>query len=231
MNVAYISEIFPTVQGEGPFTGERQIFVRLAGCPLRCDYCDTPGSLTAEGHQRMDVHQVLKKVIELRELEKIQTVSLTGGEPLAHISFLKELVPLLKENNFKIYLETAGVHPEALSQIISHCDIVSMDIKLPSATGKEFWDQHREFLKVGEGKIFAKIVLENHSQDDEIEKAIQILEALQYPPQLVLQLATPIPAVCVPPSEERVENILLRAKKKLKQVSVMKQQHKIWGIR
>src|ERR1041385_2261185 len=98
---AFISEIFATVQGEGPFTGERQIFVRLAGCPLRCRYCDTPKSLVARGHPFLSSAEVLRRVRKLRRRTRARTVSLTGGEPLAQAGFLAELAGKLKASGFR----------------------------------------------------------------------------------------------------------------------------------
>src|SRR4051812_42305487 len=117
MTFTYISEIFSSIQGEGPFTGEPQIFVRLAGCPLRCDYCDTPESLTAKGHPKKSVEAAVNETLRMAKKDKVGTVSVTGGEPLAHLSFLKEFLPKLKKAGLKVYLETAGVHPQALKAV------------------------------------------------------------------------------------------------------------------
>src|SRR5512135_2704811 len=104
---AAVAEIYPTIQGEGPYTGDPQIFVRLAGCPLRCDYCDTPFSLTIRGHPQMTVRNVVKQVMKLIRLHDIHTVSITGGEPLSHVLYLKGLIRALKQKRLKVYLETA----------------------------------------------------------------------------------------------------------------------------
>jgi organic radical activating enzyme len=183
MTATYVSEIYPSVQGEGPYTGERQIFLRLAGCPLRCDYCDTPGSLTAKGHPLRSANDILSELLRVRRDKKISTVSVTGGEPLAHAAFLKTLLPRLKKNKFRVYLETAGAHPAALRQIIRFCDVVSMDVKLPSATRKTLWTEHKKFLAVGGSKIFVKIVIAKNSPLKELETAVAMLNARAHPPR------------------------------------------------
>jgi len=232
MNSAYVSEIYTSLQGEGPYTGERQIFFRLAGCPFRCDYCDTPDSLTSQGHTKMSVSESSARIAALSLQDGLKTVSITGGEPLAHVSFLKELLPLLKDKGFRIYLETAGIHFNAFDQINDYCDIVAMDIKLPSAIGRAYWDEHREFLKIGKGKIFVKIVIEQQSSDEELAAAVNLIGSITPPPLLVLQPVTPqLPFVPSPPQKTKMESFFSFAKKTLPYVHIMPQQHKIWGVR
>lgn len=231
MKTAYISEIYNTLQGEGPYTGERQIFVRFAGCPLRCNYCDTPGSLMPNGHPRLSVADVLKEIRALYEKTGIKTVSFTGGEPLVNSGFLKELLPELKEKDFRIYIETAGVHPESLAEIARFCDVVSMDIKLPSATGRAYWDEHKRFLDAGGEKVFAKIVLEKRSKKEELKTAVGLLSERPHPPLLVLQPATAQAPDIEPLSQEGIGEFYALAKAALPEVLVMPQQHKLWGIR
>ena len=62
-------------------------------------------------------------------------MSLTGGEPLLQVDFIKNLAPKIKERGLKVYLETNGTMPERLSEIIGHVDTVAMDVKLPSISG------------------------------------------------------------------------------------------------
>lgn len=231
MNSTYVSEIYASVQGEGPYTGQRQIFLRLAGCPLRCDYCDTPASLTAKGHPSRTVDDVLNEIVDMRRKTKISTVSVTGGEPLAHVGFLKQLLPRLKKKKFCVYLETAGVHPDALREVIRYCDVVSMDVKLPSATRKLSWNEHKKFLEVGGKKIFVKIVIAKNSQEKDLETAVAMLAARPRPPLLVLQPATPIRSRVEAPSTEQIADFYDLATGRLHDVRVMPQQHKLWGAR
>lgn len=96
-----IYKIFPTIQGEGPFAGQRAIFVRLAGCNLQCPLCDTDYTS----------HRVLIAPHDLIELVRMhggpgQLVVLTGGEPFRQD--LKPVIDLLLEAGFKVQLETNG---------------------------------------------------------------------------------------------------------------------------
>jgi organic radical activating enzyme len=99
-----VHSIFLTIQGEGPFSGERAIFVRLAGCNLQCPLCDTEYTV---GRRHMQVSEV---VHELRKLcsDRILVV-ITGGEP-----FRQNLSVLLREleaNDFFVQIETNGTLP------------------------------------------------------------------------------------------------------------------------
>lgn len=230
MKTDYISEIYSSVQGEGPFTGEKQIFLRFAGCPLRCDYCDTPESLTTQGHPKKTVMEVLSDVVAESKKSGATTVSITGGEPLVHAPFLQDLLPLLKNEKFKIYLETAGVHPDALALVVDFIDVIAMDMKLPSATGQDFWENHKKFLAVGGNKIFVKIVIEDHSKEVELARALELLEAQKPIPTLILQPVTaPSERVAVQP--EKIATFYAQARQSLESVFVMPQQHKVWGVR
>jgi organic radical activating enzyme len=227
---AFVSEIYASVQGEGPWTGERHIFLRLAGCPLRCDYCDTPGSLSAAGHPRRRAADVAADVTALARREAIDTVSVTGGEPLAQAAFLTELLPLLKTEGLRIYLETAGVLPDGLAAVIDHCDVVSMDIKLPSATGKSWWDAHARFLDISGTKAYAKLVVERHTPADEINRAIDLLAAARPVPVLVLQPVTARPPAVLAPSATVLQAAFQAAARRLPRVIVLEQQHKLWDL-
>lgn len=230
VRTAYVSEVYASIQGEGPFAGERQVFLRLAGCPLRCHFCDTPGSLTARGHSSLDVDEIVALVREAALAQKIRTVSVTGGEPLAQARFLETVFPRLKEEGFRVYLETAGVHPEALSRVIEDCDVVSMDLKLPSAVGRVYWNEHRAFLKIALGKAFTKMVVAADSTASEIAAGVSLLAEFSSPPLLVLQPASPVPGVRAPSPGQIAEAVAL-GRARLPRVLVQPQLHKIWNIR
>jgi organic radical activating enzyme len=232
--LAFVSEIYASVQGEGPFTGERQIFVRLAGCPLRCRYCDTPASLTAQGHPQLTLDQVMQQITDLRD--RAGTVSVTGGEPLMQAGFVADLFIALKKRRIRTYLETGGVHAQALKKVVAGADVISMDIKLPSAVGRSYWKEHGEFLAVGGKKIFVKIVWEAASQLAELKKAVALLSARPTPPLLVLQPVSAVESAVrgpapEPATAEHLADAYALAARALPRVLVMPQQHKIWAVR
>ncbi len=231
MKTAAISEIFSTRQGEGPHAGQKQIFLRLAGCPLRCRYCDTLDSLTAQGHPLMSVSDVVDEIMKISRRDSIDTVSVTGGEPLSHVSFLEDVFPLLKKEHVNIYLESAGVHPAELRRVVEWCDVIAMDIKLPSATGKAYWLEHKEFLEVSQGKAFVKIVIEKESAFDEFMTAVSLVRSCAPVPLLVIQPVTPQLPLVEEPDPSQVNKFFAEASTLLSKVLVVRQKHKEWGIR
>ena len=181
MKIAQINEIFDSIQGEGPYIGYRQIFIRFCGCNIHCEYCDTE----FEKGEKYSVEDLLNK-LNTFELNSIHSISLTGGEPLVHFEFLKEFLP---KANKKIYLETNGTMSNALEQIIENVDIVSMDIKLNSSSKiGDIFLRHEEFIKVAvlhKKEIFAKIVFDENIQDFEINECIRLAKKYRLP--LILQ--------------------------------------------
>jgi 7-carboxy-7-deazaguanine synthase len=99
-----ITEIFRSLQGEGDAVGFPTVFVRLTGCPLRCQYCDTAYAFT--GGEWWTLDQVLARVHELHATH----VCVTGGEPLAQRNCLP-LLARLCDAGFEVSLETSGALP------------------------------------------------------------------------------------------------------------------------
>lgn len=100
-----INEIFLSVQGETSSAGLPTIFVRTAGCPLRCTYCDTPYALTTQGSVAMTIAEVVAQVREHR----VKRVCLTGGEPLIQPrAQLQDLFDQLAADGYELSIETSG---------------------------------------------------------------------------------------------------------------------------
>ena len=169
MNKTLIKEIFTSIQGEGPYIGEAQIFVRFCNCNLNCKYCDTDF--------KRDKNTKLYSPSELaQELlhKEVSTVSLTGGEPLCEVKFLKEFLPLISIHK-KIYLETNGTMTNELEQVIKFTDVISADIKLKSVTGQENqFEINDDFLSVAKQKeCFIKVVFDENIEKEEVSKVIE----------------------------------------------------------
>ena len=123
---APIVEIFSSFQGEGLWIGRRQIFVRFAGCNLRCNYCDTKKSQSKNSGIMLSTDEVLEKIENLKTSD-LHSISFTGGEPLLYPDFINEIV---QKTDLKVMIETNGILSDSLLTI-NRIDCVSMDIKLP----------------------------------------------------------------------------------------------------
>ena len=175
-----IAEIFDSIQGEGPYIGCRQLFIRFCGCNLLCDYCDTE----FDRGEEYSIQSLVERV-KTFDLESIHSVSLTGGEPLLHYQFLKEFLPELKKLNLKIYLETNGTLAGALKTIIDYVDIISMDFKLDSSAKiGDVYTQHDEFLNVATQNnkdTFAKLVFDDSIEDYELKECLNLAKKYNIP--------------------------------------------------
>ncbi len=140
---APIIEIFSSFQGEGLLIGERQIFVRFAGCNLNCTYCDTNDSKSIKSGKLMTPEEVCSEIENLLTSD-CKTVSFTGGEPSLYPEFISEVSSKLDLN---IMLETNGTLPDNIDSI-KKLDIVSLDIKLPEHFEGDFdWEIFSNELK------------------------------------------------------------------------------------
>jgi len=118
-----ITEIFFSLQGESRTVGIPTVFIRLTGCPLRCQYCDT--TYAFQGGAWMSLDEIIQQV----ESFDIRYVTVTGGEPLAQKNCLG-LLSSLCDRGYQVSLETSG----ALD--ISDVDqrvVRVMDIKTPAS--------------------------------------------------------------------------------------------------
>ena len=118
-----INEIFYSIQGEAKNSGKPTVFIRTAGCPFRCSYCDTDYAFT-EGKQTK-----ISEIIKLIKKFDTKYITVTGGEPLAQKN-IRHLLELLISNSYNISLETSGLID--ISEVPKDIEIV-MDIKTPSS--------------------------------------------------------------------------------------------------
>lgn len=118
-----ITEIFYSLQGESSLTGLPTVFVRLTGCPLRCNYCDTEYAFT--GGTRMEFAEILTEI----EQYNCSHICVTGGEPLSQKACL-DLLHELCNKNFTVSLETSGAID--VSSVDSRV-VKVMDLKTPDS--------------------------------------------------------------------------------------------------
>ena len=156
-----ITEIFYSLQGEAKEVGIPTVFVRLTGCPLRCNYCDT--AYAFKGNNPLSIQHILDEIAQYNT----QYVCVTGGEPMAQSNCLK-LLDALIENDYKVSMETSGSID--IAPVNSKVSIV-MDIKTPSST--EEHQNRYENLSILKNKDQLKFVIASRSDFDWCTKILE----------------------------------------------------------
>ena len=228
---APIAEIFCSVQGEGLFCGQKQVFLRFAGCNLACAYCDEPAAVAGGAAAELTCAEAARAVTALARKNRASAVSLTGGEPLLHWRFIRALAPALKRAGLALHLETNGVLYRELEKIKGRLDVIAADIKLPSSTrGGAFWTEHARFLAAAPERSFVKVVLTRRTSLADVKKAVALAAAAGRGIPFFLQPATPRPGT-KPPAGAFVEQACCWAAARLARVKVLPQQHPVWGVK
>jgi len=104
-----INDIFYSLQGEGYHTGQAALFVRFAGCNLRCPFCDTEFDSYHEWSEDYIATELLAHCIDYGMLRNKPIVVLTGGEPTLQVD--EAFVDLLHEEGFQVAMESNGILP------------------------------------------------------------------------------------------------------------------------
>lgn len=228
---ANILETFRSIQGEGAYIGVTQVFLRFFECNMHCSWCDTPHSIgdTTRRYDEFSIEEMVHITEQLWD-NTCHSVSVTGGEPLLQAPFLKIFLPKLKEAGRSVHLETNGILPEALSDVIDDIDVVAMDLKLPSSTDeKEFWEEHVAFLKIAHQKeVFVKTVISSKTTQQDVLQAVDVVAAIDPNTLFILQpnffdLRNGVVAYC--------QSFLPDCLKKLKNVRIIPQAHKLLKVR
>lgn len=239
---AYINEIFNSIQGEGPYAGTRQVFVRFEKCQLHCAYCDTPETRDISGSCRIETESGNREFFRRRTpmcredvvgfVRKLWTpstkhISLTGGEPLLHADFIKTL-----DTGYPLYLETNSGFPEKAKELKDIIAIAACDIKLPE---HDCTRHYPELLKneletvsiLNEtAETFVKVIILPETTKQSLSFAIDGIISIDRNIPLILQPVT---------SDKKVPSSLLFelmdfAGEKLKDVRAIPQTHKMMNL-
>ena len=240
---ANLAEIFESVQGEGLLVGTRQVFVRFSGCNLHCSYCDTLASRQPSSsclvypqpcnkervrqvENPLSSQQLLKILVEFT----VPWISFTGGEPLLAGDYLSKVAQQTQLMQRKNLLETNATLPEELDICLPYLDMISIDFKLPSATGKDLWDHHRRFLIRASSKpCYVKLVITPESRREEVDQAVQIISSVSQDIPLFLQPVTARSNVDTA-DNDTILDYQTRALRTLTHVRIIPQIHPYLGI-
>jgi organic radical activating enzyme len=241
---APIREIFVSAQGEGPYVGYRQAFVRLPKCNLECKYCDTPKDWGQAKKCMVESRPGSGKFVEvenpvstdqlldiIKSYEHLHSVSLTGGEPLLYARFIRDLKP----SRFPLYLETNMTLPDGAKEVKDVVKYVSGDFKLEGQC--DFRGQYEKYFDATSRSFsilrhtsfrdcFCKIIVTRGTKKDDVMRAVDQIKGCIT--ELILQPVTPLYGV-----EESTPAQLLELQEAaldmVETVRVIPQTHKLWG--
>jgi organic radical activating enzyme len=156
--------------------------------------------------------------------------SITGGEPLEQAGFLAAVLRGLAAGQPVVMLETNGVMTEELSSVIDLVDVVAMDYKLASATGRPTpLEAHREFLAVGLRKrVFVKAVVTERTTDEELDALAECVVSQSRSVPVILQPV--MHSGSLAPRHQRLLAMHARLAVCLESVRIVPQVHKVLGI-
>jgi len=125
-------EIFTSIEGEGILYGTKTMFVRLAGCPFTCFYCDTLDALPMDSGNEYAIEEACN-LIEKNLEENTYKVNFTGGEPLVQSDGVLEMAKYVKSKNIPTYLESSCYDSKKFSQVLPFIDFIKIEFKTPEA--------------------------------------------------------------------------------------------------
>lgn len=245
---APIKEVFCSVQGEGPYVGRRQAFIRFSGCNISCEYCDTDfansDTCNYEKEEGSGLFEKIPNPVSIEKLEvllqpfkKLHSISLTGGEPLLHANFIKNL-----DLSFPLYLESNMTLPEQAKKICEKVAYVAGDFKLPEAVQgvcHENSETHVEntiecfklLRKNNSRDCFCKIIVGRNTKFEIVMSAAEAVA--DYVSCIILQPETPAGSAtgAQHPGQAYIQKILKlqRSLLEITDTRIIPQTHRMWG--
>ena len=143
----YVNDIFYSIQGESSFAGYPCKFVRLAGCNLKCGYCDTKDALDIRNSSLLSIGEIISSLYSIGGSNNVKLAEITGGEPLLQeeaFDLFGELIKL----NYIVLLETNGT----ISLKKVHKKVIKIiDVKCPSSGfSKEFNYENLKYISMSD---------------------------------------------------------------------------------
>lgn len=180
MKQLHVNEIFTSIDGEVNRWGQGciSVFIRLAGCQMRCSYCDTERALDIKNSTPMSVAEISQLVIETG----IDKVTITGGEPLTQGDSLSDLLWRLSVAGKNISVETnGGFIPSHRDQTLRNVDWV-FDYKLPSSgmVHKRITDE--DYVSLLSHRCRIKFVIKTDEDYNEAVRMYHFLRTKQFQP-------------------------------------------------
>jgi len=121
-------EIFTSIEGEGILFGTKTLFVRLAGCPFTCFYCDTKESLPLDSGKEYTIEEACK-LIDFNLKNQTYKVNFTGGDPLIQHYAVAELARYIQTKKIPTYLESSCFDSSKFNHVLPFFDIIKIEFK------------------------------------------------------------------------------------------------------
>jgi organic radical activating enzyme len=179
-----LSEIFTSIEGEGIFFGTKTLFIRMAGCHLKCYWCDTDYALPMNSGNSYSINEV-KKMIKEKLTKNTYKINFTGGEPLIQYDTVKNLARFVKEElGLRTYIESSCYDFNRFGQVLPYFDICKIEFKMKDSkvVKNEYYNNllknEMECLKMAikNNKItFIKIVVSNYTDINEFSELRDII--------------------------------------------------------
>lgn len=126
-NENYTIEIGGMLVSSLEFPGKMSLVIFTAGCMLRCPYCHNPDII--EGGELIEINEIFQEISN--SLDFIDSVVLTGGEPLIQYNEILKILKFCKEHGLDTKLDTNGYYPKTLEKLIDLVDYIAIDVKAP----------------------------------------------------------------------------------------------------
>lgn len=233
-----LSEIFTSIEGEGILFGTKTMFVRLAGCPLECHWCDTPYALPMDSGSDYSIDEV-KELISKNLHPNTYKVNFTGGEPLVQHEAVIELAKFVKQKSLRTYLESACYDAARFAKVLPYIDLVKVEFKLKDSKvvdEKHYGSLLRSELDclklaISSGKTsYIKIVVTNSSSLKEFKELVHGVFKMVKPAEIAGFIIQPSYKI-----DEPTLNVLFGFYDAVyplyDQVRVVPQLHKVIGVR
>ncbi len=176
-------EIFTSIEGEGILYGTKTLFVRLAGCPFTCFYCDTKESLPLDSGTEYSIEDA-NRLMDSNLKNQTYKVNFTGGDPLIQHEAVALLAKHIQSKNILTYLESSCFDIDRFNHVLPFIDIAKIEFKTKDS---DFVDlqQYKKFIghtmKCLESSVkskkttYIKIVVSSKTQPTEFEKLVKAI--------------------------------------------------------
>ena len=171
-------EIFTSVEGEGILFGTKTLFVRLAGCPFTCFYCDTKESLPLDSGSEYSIEEATK-LIDSNLRNQTYKVNFTGGDPLIQHEAVALLAKHIQTKKIPTYLESSCFDIDRFNHVLPYIDIVKIEFKTKDSDfvdSKHYEKLISHTMKCLESSVnakkrtYIKIVVSSKTKTNEFEE-------------------------------------------------------------